>query len=184
VAELLDAALRAGKPTFANLKPAAISAYQRVSLVTLNQSEAEAVTGFSLCESGDLDQAGRCLLKACASEAVIITLGARGLVLFERDGPGRHLPVLPVEVYDPCGCGDSAIAAATMARIAGAEWVEAAMVANLAGNAKVRKLGVVPVTREDIELVYASTCPSRRAPRLDALVENSSQCQAQPAGPA
>jgi bifunctional ADP-heptose synthase (sugar kinase/adenylyltransferase) len=69
------------------------------------------------------------------------------------DRPGSYLPVLPVDVYDPCGCGDSAIAAAALARVAGADWVEAATLANLAGNAKVRKLGVAPVTRDDLQSV-------------------------------
>jgi bifunctional ADP-heptose synthase (sugar kinase/adenylyltransferase) len=45
--------------------------------------------------------------------------------------------------------------AATLARAAGAGWIEAATLANLAGNAKVRKLGVVPVTRQEIEAVGA-----------------------------
>ena len=84
----------------------------------------------------------------------MITLGGRGLALFEAGSPWRHLPVIPLEVYDPCGCGDSAIAAAALARVAGGDWVEAATLANLAGNAKVRKRGVVPVTRKEVESVW------------------------------
>jgi len=155
VAQVLELARAAEKPVFANPKPASIASYRGLSLVSLNQSEAEAVTGLSLFELDVLDEAGRRLLRLCDAEAAIITLGGRGLALFEAGRPWQHLPVLPLEVYDPCGCGDSAIAAATLARVSGADWVEAATVANLAGNAKVRKLGVVPVTRKEVEGMWA-----------------------------
>ena len=151
---VLDLAAAAGKPVFANPKPATVRFFRGLSLLSLNQSEAEQVTGLSLADSAALPEAGLRLLRLCESEAAVITLGGRGLALFESGKPWRHVPVVPLEVYDPCGCGDSAIAAATLARLAGADWVEAATVANLAGNAKVRKLGVVPVTRKEIQAVW------------------------------
>lgn len=155
VSAAMELARAAGKPTFANPKPSSIRRYQGISLVTVNQSEAEAVTGYSLHEHSELDRAGEKVLASCGAEAAIVTLGGRGLALFRSGKPWRHLPVVPLEVYDPCGCGDSAIAAAALARTAGANWVEAATLANLAGNAKVRKLGVVPVTRAEIETVWS-----------------------------
>jgi len=155
VSAVLAAARSAGIPTFANPKPASISQYRGVSLVSLNQLEAEAVTGVSLADESAMAVVGPRLIDLYHVEAAIITLGGRGLALFEADQPWRLLPVIPLEVYDPCGCGDSAIAAATLARAAGGNWVEAATLANLAGNAKVRKLGVVPVTRSEIEGVMS-----------------------------
>lgn len=154
VTEILAAARAAGVPVFANPKPASVGHYRGLSLVTLNQSEAEAVTGISLRDLSEIAAAGESLLEQCGSEAAVITLGGRGLALFEAGRPYRHLPVLPLEVFDPCGCGDSAIAAAALARAAGADWEEAATLANLAGNAKVRKRGVVPVTRSEIQSVW------------------------------
>jgi D-beta-D-heptose 7-phosphate kinase/D-beta-D-heptose 1-phosphate adenosyltransferase len=155
VPEAIRLAREAGVPVFANPKPASIAHYEGLDLVSLNQSETEAVTGLGLADLRALEAAGERLVRLCAAEAAVVTLGNRGLALFERGRPWRHLPVIPLEVYDPCGCGDSAIAAATLARAAGADWVEAAALANLAGNAKVRKLGVVPVTRREIESVWA-----------------------------
>ncbi|MGV3723289.1 MAG: bifunctional heptose 7-phosphate kinase/heptose 1-phosphate adenyltransferase [Actinomycetota bacterium] len=153
VAAVLGLARENGVPTFANPKPASIRQYRGVSLVSLNQSEAEGVTGLSLADLEAMPEVGRRLMQLCDVEAAVITLGGRGLALFQADRPWAHLPVMPLEVYDPCGCGDSAIAAATLARAAGGDWVEAATLANLAGNAKVRKLGVVPVSRIEIESV-------------------------------
>lgn len=154
VSAILERARAAGRPVAANPKPANLPLFRGLSLLTLNQSEAETVTGRPLADRAAIEAAGREVLESTAAEAVILTLGGRGLVLFEREEAPRHLPVVPLEVYDPCGCGDSAIAAAVLARAAGGTWVEAATVANLAGNAKVRKLGVVPVTRQDIERVW------------------------------
>ncbi|HEU4752427.1 MAG TPA: PfkB family carbohydrate kinase, partial [Armatimonadota bacterium] len=151
----LQIARELGKPAFANPKPSSLSVYKGLSLVTLNQSETEAATGLSLAGTEVLPEAGQRLLRFCGAETAIVTLGGRGLALFEQGKPWRHLPVIPLEVYDPCGCGDSTIAAAALARVSGGDWVEAATVANLAGNAKVRKLGVVPVGREDIRHVFA-----------------------------
>jgi rfaE bifunctional protein kinase chain/domain len=155
VTEVLGMARAAGKPVFANPKPGNIGYYRGLTFVSLNQSEAEGVTGLNLSDLSRIDEAGERLRQLCDAEAAVITLGGHGLALFEADKPWRHLPVVPLEVYDPCGCGDSAIAAATLARTAGADWVEAATLANLAGNAKVRKLAVVPVTRKEIEAVWS-----------------------------
>lgn len=151
ISEACEAAMAAGKPVFANPKPGTLCHYQRLDYVQLNQSEAEAATGMSLQDLSAVDEAGDRLIELCRAQAVMITLGGRGLALFQRGLPHRHVPVVSPEVYDACGCGDTTIAAATMARAAGADWIEAAVLANLAGNAKVRKLGVVPVSRAEIE---------------------------------
>jgi D-glycero-beta-D-manno-heptose-7-phosphate kinase len=155
VAQVLSLARAARKPIFANPKPVNLSRFRQLSLVSVNQLEAEVATSLNLANPSSVGEAGKQLLRLCEAEAVIITLGSRGLALFERGKPWRHLPGVPVEVYDPCGCGDSALAAAALARTAGADWVEAATVANLAGSAKVRRLGVVPISGNEIESVWA-----------------------------
>jgi len=168
VARISAMARKAGVPVFVNPKPSTLRYYDGANLVSLNQSETESVTGLSLSDMNAVDEAGDRLMRVCAAEAAVITLGGRGLVLFQAGKPWRHLPVVPLEVYDSCGCGDSTIAAAALARTAGADWVEAATLANLAGNAKVRKLGVVPVRRKEIESVWSISNGNgngRREPR-------------------
>lgn len=154
-AEVRAEAARLGVPVFANPKPASIPLYRGIDMVTLNQSEAEAVCGISLDSLELIHLAGERLTASLEAAAIVVTLGGRGLLLFCRNQDPRHLPVVPLKVYDPCGCGDSAISAAALARAAGAGWVEAAALANLAGNAKVRRLGVVPVTQQEIREVWA-----------------------------
>jgi D-beta-D-heptose 7-phosphate kinase/D-beta-D-heptose 1-phosphate adenosyltransferase len=66
------------------------------------------------------------------------------------DDEAISMPARRVEVYDVAGAGDTVISAATVALAAGATFAEAAAIGNLAGNIKVTKLGVAPVSREEI----------------------------------
>jgi rfaE bifunctional protein kinase chain/domain len=154
VAETLTAARDAGRPTLANPKPANIGLVQGLDLVSVNQSEAEAVTGLSLGNEAGLLEAGRRLLNQCGCRAVLITQGGHGLSLFVRDGTVHHVPAIEQEVFDVAGAGDSVIAAAALTVACGGAWDEVGVLANCAGNAKVRKLGVVPVTPDDLRYIW------------------------------
>ena len=165
VAEGLAAARAAGRPTLANVKPANISLFRDLDLVQVNQSEAEAITGLSLRDEDGARQAGQRLLRMCRCQAALITQGGHGLSLFERDGKVHQIPALEQEVYDVAGAGDSVVAAAALAIAFGAPWPAVGVLANCAGNAKVRKLGVVPVTPDDLRSMWllAHPVPVERA---------------------
>ena len=60
------------------------------------------------------------------------------------------VPAHPVEVYDVAGAGDTVVSVLALALAAGATTSEAAVLANCAGSAVVRKVGVATVTREEI----------------------------------
>ncbi len=154
VTQVIGLARAQSVPVFANAKPASARSYAGAALVSLNQSEAEGVLGRQLPDIGLVAGAVEELVAELGCVAVMMTLGGRGLVLGDAEHGARHFPVMPLDVYDPCGCGDSAIAALSLGRSSGASWDEAAVLANLAGSAKVRKLGVVPVTRDEIRAVW------------------------------
>src|SRR5262249_54790998 len=126
----------------------------------VNQSEAEAITGLTVRTETDLLEAGRRLLKVGRCRAALITRGGHGLSLFEREGPVHHIPAIEQEVYDVTGAGDSVVAAASLAVACGASWQEVGVLANCAGNAKVRKLGVVPVTPDDLREMWRMAHPA------------------------
>jgi len=157
-----DAAHRLGKPVLANPKPANLLRFRGIDLVSVNQSEAEACAGFRLDAGDSLARAGSELRALAQTEAVLVTLGGQGLAIFSAAG-SHHLHALRQEVFDVCGAGDSVIAAAALARAAGGDWVEVAAIANLAGNAKVRKRLVVPVSVADLEAVRAASPPPEGA---------------------
>jgi D-beta-D-heptose 7-phosphate kinase/D-beta-D-heptose 1-phosphate adenosyltransferase len=154
VAEATRLARKAGKPVLCNAKPANAPICRDLDLLTVNQSEAEAITGERITDDASLHAVGAHLLESLRSRALFITRGGHGIAVFERGGPVHQVAGITEEVYDVAGAGDSVIAAAALALIAGASPAEAATLANYAGNAKVRKLGVVPVTRDEIRAIW------------------------------
>ena len=54
------------------------------------------------------------------------------------------------EVFDVTGAGDTAVAAFTLARLAGAGYPEAASLANVAGGLSVRRSGAAPVEADEL----------------------------------
>jgi rfaE bifunctional protein kinase chain/domain len=170
VAEAVRLARKARCPVLCNAKPANIAFFRDLDLLTVNQSEARAITGLVITDETQLRMAGDRLRTLTRSHGVLITLGGQGIALFDRDGGFDRVAGITEEVYDVAGAGDSVIAAAALALVAGATLAEAATIANYAGNAKVRKLGVVPVTRSEIRAIWSLAenggmeCCQRRDP--------------------
>ena len=90
------------------------------------------------------------LLDKLDLEAVVITLDKNGSYLATRDGERRWLKTRPRQVYDVTGAGDMVLAMLAVARAAGATWVEAVALANVAGGLEVEKFGSVPITPDEI----------------------------------
>jgi len=153
VAVTVTLARERGLPIFANAKPANIGHFKNLDLISVNETEAQAITGQPLETEAEVERAGYSLCSQAHCASVLITRGGAGLSLFYGNQPARHVPALRQDVFDVAGAGDSVIAAISLARVAGANWPQAAEVANLAGHAKVRKRGVVPVTRREIQAV-------------------------------
>jgi D-beta-D-heptose 7-phosphate kinase/D-beta-D-heptose 1-phosphate adenosyltransferase len=153
VAEATRAARRAGRPVLCNAKPANAAFCRDLDLLTVNQLEAEVITGRRITEEASLREAGAGLLADLNCRSVFITRGGHGIAVFEP-GSVHQVAGITEEVYDVAGAGDSVIATAALALVAGATPAEAATLANYAGNAKVRKLGVVPVTRDEIRAIW------------------------------
>ena len=153
VAATIAAAKERGKPLFANAKPVNIQHFRGLDLVSVNQAEAEAITGLALRDTASVEAAAAWLIDHTGCASAMVTRGGDGLTLLEAGRPIRHIPALRQEVFDVAGAGDSVIAAAALARVSGARWQEAAIIANFAGHAKVRKRGVVPVSRAEIRAV-------------------------------
>lgn len=133
----------------ANAKPVNISGFRGAGLVTLNQVEAETVAKVKLDVEDAVLAAGQEMRSGMDLSFLVITRGSCGLSIF---GPNiaSTIPAIPIEVYDVAGAGDTVISAITLALATGAEPLEAAKIANLAGGAAVRKVGVAAVTPDEI----------------------------------
>ncbi len=133
-----------------------------VDVLQVNEEEARVLAG----RGGDpnaaaaIDELERIAreVHAAGVGALIVTLGERGAVLFERGAPSRSIaPVLTGEALDPTGCGDvhgAAILAGLMRGLS----LEAS--ARLAGHAAAAQCGIPgwPKGLPDFDLLAARAC--------------------------
>ncbi|HXT71712.1 MAG TPA: PfkB family carbohydrate kinase [Vicinamibacterales bacterium] len=129
-----------------------LTGFTDVTACTPNESEAEALVGFRIGESGSLlERAGRTLLKQLQCKAVLITRGSRGMALFEPDRPTNHIPIVGSDqIADVTGAGDTVIATFALALAAGGSFVDAARLANFAGGLVVMKRGTATVDADEL----------------------------------
>ncbi|MEF9426452.1 MAG: D-glycero-beta-D-manno-heptose-7-phosphate kinase [Candidatus Mariimomonas ferrooxydans] len=137
--------------------------YRGVSLITPNINEASFFSGIKITDDKTFKEAGRRLLRDLKSGAVLITMGDKGMTLFEKNGKTTPITTLAKEVYDVTGAGDTVIAAFTLCRSAGAELREAADFANHAAGIVVGELGTSVVTPEEIKESYRLNNPYGKA---------------------
>jgi len=126
--------------------------FSQLTAATPNEPEVEAALGISIGnDAKKLEWAGRTLLRKLKHEAVLITRGKDGMALFQRGQKTAHIPIHGSdEVADVTGAGDTVIAAFTLALACGANYYQAAQLANYAGGIVVMKYGTRPVTRDEL----------------------------------
>ncbi|HHV55701.1 MAG TPA: carbohydrate kinase [Firmicutes bacterium] len=149
IREGLEKVRRAKVPSVADSRYRLL-AYVGVGCATPNQVESEQALGRVFQTEAEVEAGGFALLERLGSEALIMTRGALGMDLF-RAGERVHIPAVnPVDVFDVTGAGDTVTATLALALAAGAEWVTAASLANLAAGLVVRKMGTRTVTRGEL----------------------------------
>lgn len=124
--------------------------YRGCTAITPNRLEAALASGLPTDTVQQALAAAKRLLQWLQLEACIVTLDKDGMVLAHRDGRVAHFPTRPRQVYDITGAGDMVLSVLGMALAAGADYPEAIRLANVAGGLEVEKIGVAPVTRDEI----------------------------------
>lgn len=99
--------------------------------------------------------------------ALIVTLGAEGMVVLDDGGAPVAIAGTAREVFDVSGAGDTVIATLAILMSAGATLVEGAEIANLAAGLAVERRGVNVVTADELAdaLRPATPTPDRIATR-------------------
>jgi rfaE bifunctional protein kinase chain/domain len=124
--------------------------YEGVTLFKPNIRELERVTGKALTDEGSMVRILRKIQKRMRIEAMLLTLGEKGMVLVEKRKRPYCIEPHALDVYDVTGAGDTVITAATLALIAGATLKEAARFASMAAAIEVTKLGAAPVLPQEL----------------------------------
>jgi len=126
---------------------------------TPNEEEAEALYGGELAPAGDDPDRLRQRLHRAATELrerlgmrfLLITRGSQGMVL-ALPHRSAHLPVHgSAQVADVTGAGDTVIGTFALAVAAGANPLEAALLADYAGGVVVMKMGTATLTAGELE---------------------------------
>ncbi len=104
----------------------------------------------------DVAKIAEVLIDKLDLKKLIITLGADGMALLDREADGKlhMIPTVANEVFDVSGAGDTAISAISSALAAGATLEEAAWIGNCASGVVVGKKGTASVTREELFAYY------------------------------
>ena len=125
--------------------------YRGVSCITPNLGEAlGGMRRVRLESTVDLLRLGKDILKTLRCSSVLLTRGEEGMTLFEKSRT-THIPAKAREVFDVTGAGDTVISVMTLALASGANYVQAASLANLAAGIVVGKLGTATVTSAELE---------------------------------
>ncbi|HUP88032.1 MAG TPA: D-glycero-beta-D-manno-heptose-7-phosphate kinase [Longimicrobiales bacterium] len=83
-------------------------------------------------------------------ENLLVTLGEDGMALLTANDEFVHVPTVARSVYDVSGAGDTVTAVIAVALAAGADMVEAAVLANHAAGIEVGKAGVATVSADEL----------------------------------
>jgi len=142
---VLKRARELGKPVIFNPAPARPldrELLELATVVTPNETEAEALTGIEIRSVEDAERAALALRNQ-GVQTVIITLGGKGSLLYDASGPVLA-PTWPVEVVDTTAAGDAFNGAFAVAYAKGMPMAEALRFANAAGALTVTGMGAQP----------------------------------------
>ena len=146
-----------GIPWIVDPKPEHKALYRGATLMTPNTKEASELAQRPAKSDTEAAEAGRAILAELDLQGLLMTRSERGMALFAPDGDHAAPWLIPTEareVFDVSGAGDTVIAAFSAAVGAGADWREAAMLANAAAGIVVAKVGTATATPAEILAQY------------------------------
>lgn len=127
--------------------------FKKVTALTPNESEAlHALKIDEVEEEDEFKTIGRQLLHRSEAQAVLLTRGSRGMMLFERRKKPFVIPIFgTTDIVDGTGAGDTVISVFTLALACQASFKEAALLANIAGGLVVMKKGTATVSPNELK---------------------------------
>lgn len=144
-------------PWIVDPKPAHKALYRGATLMTPNTKEASELAQRPAKSDAEAAEAGRAILAELGLKGLLVTRSERGMALFAPGGDHGAPWMIPTEareVFDVSGAGDTVIAAFSAAVASGADWREAAMLANAAAGVVVAKVGTATVTPAELLAHY------------------------------
>jgi D-beta-D-heptose 7-phosphate kinase/D-beta-D-heptose 1-phosphate adenosyltransferase len=133
-------------------KPSRLLDYSKPDLLTPNRHEALEMAGRSRLSRESLPQEEivRTIFERFEPGLLTITLGADGMLLAKKGKVEKIMPTAAREVFDVSGAGDTVISSLTLALVAGANFEQAAELANVAAGIVVAKVGTATASPQEI----------------------------------
>ncbi len=128
--------------------------YTGVDIFKPNYLELQNNLGVKFENEEDFFQGAAKSLDLLECKYLVVTHGAKGMYIFSKDSPTKHLPTFAREVYDVSGAGDTVISALALAYCAGATIKQAASFANHAAAVVCGKLGTATANSQEILASY------------------------------
>jgi len=126
------------------------SKYRGATLLTPNQKEAIQATNLDDDEENSIEKSGNILLESLSVEALLITRGEKGMTLFQKNKEIAHMKAFARKVYDVTGAGDTVIAVLAVMLASGADFKEAARIANISAGLVVEQIGTTAISLENL----------------------------------
>lgn len=151
LAETIRVARSQNKPVLADpIRGNDYGKYSGCHAITPNRLEAGLATAITINGTSSALVAAERLMRELKLDAAIVTLDKDGMALADRTGRRTVFATRPRQVYDITGAGDMVLAMLGLALAAGIDYPDAIRLANIAGGLEVEKIGVAPITREEI----------------------------------
>jgi D-beta-D-heptose 7-phosphate kinase/D-beta-D-heptose 1-phosphate adenosyltransferase len=152
------------------IDPARLPSYKRyagATILTPNRSEAATVLGSPISSPADALKAAGKLRKSLRLQAMLITLDKEGIAIDSAAGESQVFPTRPREVYDVAGAGDMVAAIVGLCQAAGLPLLDTVRLANAAAGLEVERIGVTPVTPDEIANEVRRQRPNRAGKILE-----------------
>jgi ribokinase len=136
-------------------RPVSPASLARLAYLSVNETEAEFLTGLKVASERDVETAAKALL-AKGPKTVVLTLGPRGAYVAGA-GVRALVPGFAVAAVDTTAAGDVHCGALAVALVEGRPLLEAVRFANAAAALSVTKLGAQPSAprREEVEAMLS-----------------------------
>jgi D-beta-D-heptose 7-phosphate kinase / D-beta-D-heptose 1-phosphate adenosyltransferase len=131
--------------------------YRGAHIVTPNLAELRKAAPRDF-DSGNLNEIAsiaREIAEQHAFEALVVTLGERGILIVPSRDAHEYVPASRRAVFDVTGAGDTVIGVLAAALAAGASLATSALLANVAAGVAVGEIGTAAITRDQIRHALA-----------------------------
>ncbi|MBC7926289.1 MAG: D-glycero-beta-D-manno-heptose-7-phosphate kinase [Bryobacteraceae bacterium] len=147
---LIAAAKARNLPVIVDPKGADFTRYTGATVLKPNLRELAAAARMPVNTNAEVEAAARHIMEQSATEYILVTRGAAGMMLVPAAGEAHTFPALAREVYDVTGAGDT-VAAVLAAALGAKLTINAAVeMANIAAGIVVGKVGTATVNRDEI----------------------------------